>query len=67
MNPTVPNMTGYDEVKLIMTSLPVPDEFLFFFGPTSPCPYVYTLSYLKRLFKAIIGDKCSISGLEKGR
>ena len=27
MNPTVPNMKGYDEVKMIMTSLPVPDEF----------------------------------------
>ena len=56
MNPTVPNMTGYDEVKIIMTSLPVPDEFLFF-GPTSPCPYVYTFSYIKRLVKAIVGDK----------
>ena len=29
MNPTVPNMMGYDEVKIMMTSLPVPDEFTF--------------------------------------
>ena len=29
MNPTVPNMTGYDEVKIIMTSLSVPDEVTF--------------------------------------
>ena len=28
-NPTVPNMTGYDEVKIMMTSHPVPDEFTF--------------------------------------
>ena len=30
MNPTVPNMSGNDEVKIIITSLPVADEFLFF-------------------------------------
>ena len=52
MNPTVPNMSGYDEVKIIITSLPVADEFLFF-GPTSPCPYECTFSYLKRLFKDV--------------
>ena len=43
MNPTVPNMTGYDEVKIIMTSLPVPDEFLFFqaYFALSVCMYFF--------------------------
>ena len=55
-NPKVPNMNGYDEVKIMMTSLPVPDEFIFFVH-ISPCPYVYTFSNIKRIFNAIIGDK----------
>ena len=28
-NSTAPNKTGYDEVKIMMTSLPIPDEFTF--------------------------------------
>ena len=54
------NMTGYDEVKIIMTSLPVPDEFTFSGLPRLVrmyIPYVYTFLDLKRLFKAIIGDE----------
>ena len=60
MNPSVPNMTGNDEVKIILTSLPVPDEFSF-----SDLPRLVRM-YIKRLFKAIICDKWVISGLEKG-
>ena len=30
MNPTVPNMTGYDEVKIIITSLPVLNVYFIY-------------------------------------
>ena len=64
MNPTVPNMTGYDEVKIMMTSFPVPDDFPFrVYLALSVC--IYFFFNLKRLFKAIIGDKWVTSGLEK--
>ena len=53
MNLTVPNMTGYDEVKIIMTSLPVSDEFIF--------------SGLPRLVRIVFRERAIISGLEKGR
>ena len=68
MIPSVPNMTGYDEFKSIMTSLPVPNEFTFPDLPRLVRMYIYILffSYLKRLFKAIIRDKRTNSCLEKG-
>ena len=64
MNPTVPNMTGYDEVKIMMTSFPVPDDFPFSGIPRLVHMYILFFN-LKRLFKAIIGDKWVTSGLEK--
>ena len=42
-NPTVPNMTGYDEVKIMMTSLPVSDEFTFSCIPRVVCMYILFL------------------------
>ena len=59
-------MTVYDKVKIIMTSLPVPDEFTFS-GLLRLVRMYILFSFRKRLFKAIIGDKRVISGLEKGR
>ena len=65
MNPTVPNMTGYDEVKTMMTSYSVTDDFTFSGIPRLVRMYIH-FSNLKRLFKEIIGDKWVTSGLEKG-
>ena len=62
----VPDIAGFNEVENMMTSFPVFDAFLFF-GRSSPYPNRYAFPYLKRKFKAVLGDKSVISGIGKGR
>ena len=48
LNPLIPNMMGFDEVEIMMTSLPVSDEFTFsgIPGPVNVCILFQTKTHI---------------------